>query len=85
MFVTLTSTVPTPAGETAVMLAPPVATACDFAGVIPKSTLLSGEKMTPGGGVIVICVPPAAGPPVGLIDATTGASAGNFGAPRRVK
>ena len=69
--VTVTSTVPVPAGEVAVI----GGRAHDGErgrGVVPKSTAVAPVKAVP---VMVTVVPPAAGPEVGLSPVTVGAAA----------
>ena len=68
--VTVTSTVPLPAGSTAVICVPET-TAKLLAAVEPNFTPLAAVKLVP---VIVTVVPPAVGPEVGLIDVTVGAA-----------
>jgi hypothetical protein len=74
--VTVTSTVPVPAGLVHVMLVPAVLTAKAVAAVPPKETLESLVNPVP---VIVTVVAPAVGPTVGLTAVTVGA----FHAPAR--
>ena len=66
--VTLTSTVPVPAGEVAVIDVAEL-TVKPAAGVAPKVTAVAAVKPVP---VIVTDVPPGAGPDVGEIDVTVG-------------
>ena len=73
--VTVTSTVPLPAGEVAVQLVveehnTPVAA------FVPKSTVVAPEVVEKPVPVIVTLVPPAAAPEVGLMPVTLGADAG---------
>ena len=69
---TVTSTVPVPTGETAVIELSPL-TRNEVAGVDPKFTAVTLLKLEPA---IVTWVPPPAGPPAGLAvvvrPATTG-------------
>ena len=65
---TLMSTVPLPAGETAVMLVAEF-TVKLVAVVLPKLTAVAPVKLVP---VIVTEVPPAAGPLAGLMPVTVG-------------
>ena len=67
--VAVTSTVPVPAGLSAV-IAVPVTTVTSVAAAVPKSTTVAPVKPVP---VIVTSVPPAAGPLVGLRPVTAGA------------
>ena len=67
--VTVTSTVPVPAGLSAVIVVS-LTTVKLVAGVVPKSTAVAPVKPVP---VIVTEVPPAAGPLVGLMPVTVGA------------
>ena len=67
--VTVTSTVPVPAGLAAV-IAVSLTTVKLVAAVVPKSTAVAPVKLVP---VIVTEVPPAAGPLVGLRPVTVGA------------
>ena len=67
--VTLTSTVPVPAGEVAVIEVAEL-TVKPVAAVAPKVTAVAPVKLVP---VIVTVVPPAAGPDVGEIEVTVGA------------
>ena len=69
--VTVTSTVPVPAGLSAVIVVS-LTTVTFVAAVVPKSTAVAPVKLVP---VIVTRVPPAAGPLVGLRPVTTGAAA----------
>ena len=69
--VTVTSTVPVPAGSTAVICVAET-TVTLVAGVVPKSTAVAPLKTVP---VMVTVVPPATGPEVGLMSVTTGAAA----------
>ena len=62
------STVPDPAGDTAVILFA-LATEKFVAGVDPNITCVAPVKAEP---LIVTVVPPVAGPPTGLIEATAG-------------
>src|SRR5512141_1665307 len=66
--VTVTSTVPEPAGLVAVIEVSEL-TVKSAAGVPPKLTAVAPVSQAP---VMVTDVPPAAGPPEGLIDVTTG-------------
>jgi hypothetical protein len=68
--VTLTSTVPVPAGEVAVIEVPEM-TVKLVAGVAPKVTAVAPVRFVP---VIVTEVPPARGPDVGEIEVTVGAA-----------
>ena len=68
--VTVTSTEPVPAGETAVMEVAEF-TVTEAAGVAPNETVESPMKPVP---VMVTEVPPAAGPKSGLMAVTVGAS-----------
>lgn len=68
--VTVTTTVPLPAGEVAVIELELV-TLTPVAGLVPKSTVAPLEKPEP---VMVTAVPPAAGPLLGLTVLTTGAT-----------
>ncbi len=67
--VTVTSTVPVPAGLSAVIVVS-LTTVTFVAGVVPKSTAVAPVKPVP---VIVTSVPPAVGPVVGLKPVTVGA------------
>ena len=67
--VTVTSTVPVPAGLSAVIVVS-LTTVTSVAGVVPKSTAVAPVKPVP---VIVTNVPPAGGPMVGLMPETVGA------------
>ncbi len=69
--VTVTSTVPVPAGLSAVIVVS-LTTVRFVAGVVPKSTAVAPVKLVP---VIVTRVPPAVGPLVGLTPVTVGATA----------
>ena len=64
---TVTSTGPVPAGETAVRVAPATVTA--VAGVVPKSTVVPAVKPAP---VTVTTVPPPRGPAAGVRAVTAG-------------
>src|SRR5579862_810962 len=66
--VTVTSTVPTPGGEVAVIVVADV-TVTAGAAVVPNFTVSPVAKLVP---VILISVPPAALPEVGVIDVTEG-------------
>ena len=66
--VTVTSTVPEPAGDVAVMRV--AFLTMKLAAVVPKSTALAPENAVP---VKVTVVPPAAGPDVGPMEVTMGA------------
>ena len=66
--VTLTSTVPVPAGEVAVIEVAEL-TVKPVAAVAPKFTAVAPVKLVP---VIVTVVPPAVGPAVGEIEVTVG-------------
>ena len=66
--VTLTSTVPVPAGEVAVIDVAEL-TVKPVAGVAPKLTAVAPVKPVP---VMVTEVPPAVGPVVGEIEVTVG-------------
>ncbi len=68
--VTLTSTVPVPAGEVAVICVA-LLTVNEPAALPPKLTALAPEKFVP---VMVTPVPPAAGPVFGLTPVTVGAN-----------
>ncbi len=68
--VTVTSTVPVPAGLSAVMVLS-LTTVTFVAAVVPKSTTVAPVNPVP---VIVTSVPPAAGPVVGERPVTTGAA-----------
>ena len=70
--VTITSTVPVPAGEEAVIEVA-LAKTTSVAGVEPKSTMELLVKPVP---LIVTLVPPAAGPLSGLTEVTVGTPAG---------
>ena len=67
--VTLTSTVPVPAGEVAVIEVAEL-TVKPVAGVAPNVTAVAPVKLVP---VIVTEVPPLDGPDVGEIEVTVGA------------
>ena len=69
--VTVTSTVPVPAGLSAVIEVS-LTTVTFVAGVVPKSTAVAPVKPVP---VIVTSVPPSVGPLVGLTPVTVGAAA----------
>ena len=69
--VTLTSTVPVPAGLLAVIVVL-LTTTTPVAAVVPKLTAVAPVNPVP---VIVTGVPPAAGPLAGLMPVTTGAAA----------
>src|SRR5436309_3560234 len=66
------STVPVPAGDTAVIEVAELTTN-EVAGVAPNLTAVAPVKFVP---VIVTLVPPVAEPLVGLIEVTVGAVAG---------
>ena len=68
--VTVTSTVPVPAGDVAVIWVAEL-TVKPVAGVAPKFTALAPVKLVP---VIVTVVPPPVGPAVGERDVTVGAA-----------
>ena len=68
MVVTLTSTVPVPAGEVAVIWVAEL-TVKPVAAVAPKVTVVAPVKLVP---VMVTVVPPVAGPNVGEIELTVG-------------
>ena len=68
--VTVTSTVPVPAGEVAVI--EPAVSAVMVAALVPKSTAVAPERLVP---VMVTEVPPPAGPVVGLMEVTVGLGA----------
>ena len=68
--VTVTSTVPVPAGLSAVITVS-LTTVKFVAGFVPKSTAVAPVKPVP---VIVTMVPPAAGPSFGLTAETVGAA-----------
>jgi hypothetical protein len=67
--VTVMSTVPVPAGDTALRSLDET-TLKLFAGVVPKSTAVAPVKFVP---VTVTVVPPDVGPELGLIAVTVGA------------
>ena len=67
--VTVTGTLPEPAGAVAVMEVPPEPTLTPVAAVPPKSTVDVEVKPAP---LIVTTVPPVAGPELGLMAVTTG-------------
>ena len=67
--VTVTSTVPVPAGDVAVIWVGEL-TVKPVAGVAPKLTAVAAVKLVP---VMVTLVPPVVGPAVGEIEATVGA------------
>ena len=67
--VTLTSTVPSPAGEVAVIWVA-LLTVKEAAALLPKRTAVAPEKLVP---VMVTLVPPDAGPVFGLMLVTVGA------------
>ena len=69
--ITVTSTVPVPAGLSAVIVVS-LTTVKSVAAVVPKSTAVAPVNPVP---VIVTKVPPAAGPLVGLMPVTVGAAA----------
>ena len=69
--VTVTSTVPAPAGAVAVIWVA-LLTVKPVAAVVPKSTAVAPVKFVP---VIVTLVPPAGGPAVGLTAVTVGRAA----------
>ncbi len=69
-FVTVTATVPEPLGLMAVSSV--LETNVGATRVVPKETVLSLVKLLPA---IVTCVPPAAGPTIGAIEATLGVAA----------
>ena len=73
--ITVTSTVPVPAGLSAVIVVA-LTTVTPVAAVVPKSTAVAPVKPVP---VIVTKVPPAAGPLVGLMPVTAGAAAAACG------
>ena len=75
--VTLTSTMPVPAGVTAVICVDE-STVNDVAAVGPNETNVAPVKFDP---VIVTVVPPASGPVDGEIDETTGAAVATENAP----
>ena len=68
--ITVTSTVPVPAGLSAVIVVA-LTTVTPVAAVVPKSTAVAPVKPVP---VIVTNVPPADGPLVGLMPVTVGAA-----------
>ena len=72
--VTLTSTVPVPAGDVAVILVA-LFTVNEIAAVAPNFTALAPVKFVP---VTVTVVPPALGPEVGLTLVTVGAGGGMY-------
>src|ERR1700681_3051905 len=78
--VTVTSTVPVPAGETAVIDVAEL-TLKLVAAVGPKSTAVAPVKFVP---VMLTDVPPPAGPPFGFTSVTVGGKGctGSFHAPR---
>ena len=66
--VTLTSTVPVPAGEVAVIWVAEL-TVKPVAAAAPKTTAVAPDRLVP---VMVTVVAPASGPDVGEIDVTVG-------------
>ena len=68
-FVTVTSTVPTPPGDVAVMVSPFDPTFAFVAGVVPKSTVEPCVNPEP---TMVTVVPPFAGPDAGESELITG-------------
>ena len=68
--ITVTFTVPVPAGLSAVMVVS-LTTVTSVAAVVPKSTAVAPVKPVP---VIVTEVPPAVGPLFGLTPVTVGAA-----------
>jgi hypothetical protein len=68
--VTVTLTVPVPAGEVAVIDVA-LLTTTPVAALAPKWTAVAPVKLVP---VMVTLVPPAAGPDVGLMPVTVGAA-----------
>ena len=70
-FATVISTVPLPAGETAIIDAG-LLTVNEVAGVAPNLTAVAPVKFVP---VMVIVVPPAAGPKFGEMEVTVGTTA----------
>jgi len=66
--VTVTSTVPTPAGEVAVIWVA-LLTVKEAAALLPKLTAVAPEKLVP---VMVMLVPPDVGPVFGLTLVTVG-------------
>jgi hypothetical protein len=68
--VTVTSTVPVPAGDVAVIEVPPALTVNEVAAVAPNITAVAPLKLTPA---IVTEVPPRAGPLFGVTVVTVGA------------
>src|SRR5258707_13110330 len=68
--VTVTSTVPTPAGEVAVIWVA-LLTVKEAAALLPKLTAVAPEKLVP---VMVTLVPPDVGPVFGLTLVTVGAA-----------
>ena len=68
--VTVTSTVPVPAGDVAVIEVDET-TVKAVAAVVPKFTAVAPVKPVP---VMVTAVPPVAGPVAGLTDVTVGAA-----------
>ena len=67
--ITVTSTVPDPAGDVAVITVPVELTTTEVAESRPKSTFAPGVKPFP---LIVTVVPPVAGPEPGVILLITG-------------
>src|SRR5258708_34269911 len=77
--VTVTSTVPTPAGEVAVIWVA-LLTVKDPAALLPNLTAAAPEKLVP---VMVTLLPPGIGPVFGLTLATVGAPTGAWTSPSR--
>jgi len=73
--VTVTSTVPLPAGDVAVISVAET-TVTFVAPVVPKSTVVAPIRLVP---VMVTGVPPTAGPEAGVTDVTVGTGAGGAG------
>ena len=73
--VTVTSTVPTPVGEVAVIWVA-LSTVKDPAALLPNLTAVAPEKLVP---VMVTLLPPDVGPVFGLMLVTVGAAAGARG------
>ena len=67
--VTVTSTVPTPAGEVAVIWVASLLTVKEAAALLPKLTAVAPEKLVPA---MVTLVPPDVGPVFGLTLVTVG-------------
>ena len=77
--VTVTSTVPVPAGEVTVRLVA-VTTLIEVPGLVPKSTAVAPVKLVP---LTVTEVPPPAGPLFGLTPVTVGGGVVGVGAGQR--